>query len=107
MTGVPAQGRANPQSAFKTHRVVLVGPPSVPVTQIYDPSYGLGPFGTWAEYEQAAFAGYVVNGLTIPEPDEPRSVIRLQDIRTVPGRRWLSSDSEGCGGTETVHPPEF
>lgn len=49
--GLPGQGKSNPQFTFIDHAMVEYG------GQIYDPSYGAGPFGNHLAWEAAALAG--------------------------------------------------
>lgn len=55
--GVPAQNVANPPPHFRNHSIVKVTTQSAEV-QFYDPSYGLGPYTTIDQYENAAMAGF-------------------------------------------------
>lgn len=63
--GLPGQGKTNPQFDFADHVTVRHN------GQIYDPSYGVGPFATAAEYEANAIAGYgiLVSGKQLTLPD--------------------------------------
>jgi hypothetical protein len=52
--GVSGQGKTNPQFDFSDHVTVKHN------GQIYDPSYGIGPYNSTYEYEQAAIEGYAL-----------------------------------------------
>jgi hypothetical protein len=59
--GIPGQGNPDPPGAFFNHFVVSYS------GQIYDPSYGAGPFSTQLAHENAAAAGIfaITSGSTI------------------------------------------
>jgi len=55
-TGVAGQNNPDPESVFALHYVVRFGR-----NQIYDPSYGLGPFSSQLEWETQAIAGFLAD----------------------------------------------
>ena len=53
--GVSGQGNSpNPPSGFENHFICRIG------MRLYDPSYGIGPFNSAYEYEEAAFDGAII-----------------------------------------------
>ena len=52
--GAPAQGSDDPIAVFADHALVEYG------SQLYDPSYGTGPFATVLEWEDASLDGFGV-----------------------------------------------
>ena len=53
-SGIAGQGNINPLAVFSTHALVQIG------TQIYDPSYGTGPFTSILDWENNSVDGYGV-----------------------------------------------
>ena len=68
--GVPGQGNVEPPPAFENHFVVRFG------GQIYDPSYGIGPFNSENEHENAAIDGF----LTTDGFFDPRFLVRGNNL---------------------------
>jgi hypothetical protein len=54
LTGIPAQGNADPIAVFGDHALVEIS------GQIYDPSYGDGPYSSAVAWQDASVAGFGV-----------------------------------------------
>ncbi len=59
-SGVAGQGNINPLAVFATHSLVKKG------TQVYDPSYGTGPFTGILDWENKSVDGYGVQFIKFP-----------------------------------------
>jgi len=58
LQGVPAQGREDPVSFFQNHVILQVENTEAKTKELYDPSYGAGPFPTLLKYQEASIAGF-------------------------------------------------
>lgn len=57
--GAPAQGNSDPIAVFADHALVEVNLPDT-ASEIYDPSYGTGPFGSIVSWQDNSLAGFGV-----------------------------------------------
>ena len=66
----------NPRSIFANH--ALVGYSASGQTRYYDPSYGLGPYGTLSDWGVDALAGIAIFGAQEPElpPGDVRFAVK-------------------------------
>lgn len=93
-SGVPGQGpRMNPPFIFNNHFILWVADPQG-VTRYYDPSYGIGPYSTTQEHENAAFAAIFAKP-RFPKPDDSTESVLLAKAKD-PTQRECCYFPTGC-----------
>lgn len=77
LPGIPGQRNPEPPPAFFNHFIVVHG------GQLYDPSYGGGPFADAATWETGAIDGLFAAALAgYPKSSNPQALVQLWNMRT-------------------------